>query len=179
MPTTLGELIQQANQTLGNELPAQQTRPKATIIEDVMQDPNYNGGGAFGEMRKGTVLPDNTWQNQNMLGQRQVSLDSAYKQHRPQDVFSNTLIPPVYAGTAPPLKQYGSQPAIPMNRIKEKFSLNSKQNCIDTLNHIHSCPMCSRYFQCDAKVYHVIIFMLIILFVTILYFVCKEENRLR
>jgi len=77
------------------------------------------------------------------------------------------------------MKMFTSQPSVPM-RIREGFrSRQQGQSCIDTLNHISSCPMCSRYFECDAKVYHVIIFMLIILFLTILYFVCKEEHKFR
>lgn len=83
------------------------------------------------------------------------------------------------AGINPPMKSFSSQPSIPMNRIREGFrSRQQGQSCIDTLNHISSCPMCSRYFECDAKVYHVIIFMLIVLFLTILYFVCKEEHKI-
>ncbi len=82
------------------------------------------------------------------------------------------------AGANPPMKMFSSQPATAM-RIREGFrSKQQGQSCIDTLNHISSCPMCSRYFECDAKVYHVIIFMLIVLFLTILYFVCKEEHKI-
>ncbi len=51
------------------------------------------------------------------------------------------------------------------------------QSCIDTLNHVMSCPMCARYFQCDNKVYNVIIIMLIVLFATIVYFLYREEKR--
>ena len=51
------------------------------------------------------------------------------------------------------------------------------QSCIETLNHVMSCPMCARYFQCDNKVYNVIIIMLIVLFATIVYFLYREEKR--
>ena len=51
------------------------------------------------------------------------------------------------------------------------------QSCIETLNHVMSCPMCARYFQCDNKVYNVIIVMLIVLFATIVYFLYREEKR--
>jgi hypothetical protein len=90
--------------------------------------------------------------------------------------MSSILSQPLPAGSSPPMKMFSSQPAI---RIREGFRSRQQgqQSCIDTLNHISSCPMCSRYFECDAKVYHVIIFMLIVLFLTILYFVCKEEHK--
>jgi hypothetical protein len=65
--------------------------------------------------------------------------------------------------------------------VKEKFKqlypMYQGQGCIDTLNHVAHCPMCARYFQCDTKVYNVIIFMLIILFTTIIYFLYREEKK--
>jgi hypothetical protein len=89
---------------------------------------------------------------------------------------SGVLAPEISAAGVPPMKIFSSQPSL---KIREGFrSRQQGQSCIDTLNHISSCPMCSRYFECDAKVYHVIIFMLIILFLTILYFVCKQEHKI-
>ena len=110
---------------------------------------------------------------------RNLSLNQA------QDVYTNSVPPftgdlmqTLPAGSNGPTKQFTSQPPIPI-KIREGFrSRQQGQSCIDTLNHISSCPMCSRYFECDAKVYHVIIFMLIVLFLTILYFVCKEEHKI-
>jgi hypothetical protein len=198
MPTTLGELIQESNRYSGGNMPAQQMRVRASVIEDVMEDPNYNGGGAFGEpvgaMSKGNRNPpgislDYQRNNQSNFSpnldismlrneKRTISLDSAVAKAF-REPSTNMLSAPVYAGTAPPLQSYASK-AVPMNRIREKFrGAPGGQTCIDTLNHINNCPMCARYFQCDSKVYHVIIFMLIILFLTILYFVCKEDNKLR
>jgi hypothetical protein len=195
MPTTLGELIQESNRYSGGNMPAQQSRVRASMIEDVMENPNYNGGGAFGEpigaMTKGNRNPpgislDYQRNNQSNFSpnldvsmlrneKRTISLDSAVDRAF-KEPSTGLLAAPVYAGSTLPLKQYSST-ATPMNRIREKFK--GGQTCIDTLNHINSCPMCARYFQCDSKVYHVIIFMLIILFLTILYFVCKEDHKLR
>ena len=196
MPTTLGELIQESNRYSGGNMPAQQMRVKASVIEDVMQDPNYNGGGAFGEptITKGNRNPpgislDYQRNNQSNFSpnldvsmmreeKRTISLDSAVNKAF-KEPSTGILSAPVYAGSSFPLKPYSST-ATPMNRIREKFrGAAGGQTCIDTLNHIHNCPMCARYFQCDSKVYHVIIFMLIILFLTILYFVCKEDHKLR
>jgi len=50
------------------------------------------------------------------------------------------------------------------------------QSCIDTLNHVMSCPLCSRYFKCDNKVYHVVIIMMILLFAIIMFFCWKDER---
>ena len=61
--------------------------------------------------------------------------------------------------------------------FRQVYSMYQGQGCIDTLNHIAHCPMCARYFQCDTKVYNVIIFMLIILFTTIIYFLYREEKK--
>jgi len=196
MPTTLGELIQESNRYSGGNMPAQQQRVKASVIEDIMENPMYNGGGAIGEpigaMSKGNRNPPGIslhYQRNNQSNfspfldvsmlreeKRNESLDSAVgKAYR--EPSTGILSAPVYAGSSTPLKPYSST-TVPMNRIREKFK-GGGQTCIDTLNHINSCPMCARYYQGDAKVYHVIIFMLIILFLTILYFVCKEEHKLR
>ena len=198
MPTTLGELIQESNRYSGGNMPAQQRTVKASVIEDVMENPNYNGGGAFGEpvgvMSKGNRNPPGMslhYQRNNQSNfspnldvsmlreeKRDESFDTAInKAYR--EPSTGMLAAPVYAGTTPPLQSYASK-ATPMNRIREKFrGAAGGQSCIDTLNHINNCPMCARYFQCDSKVYHVIIFMLIILFLTILYFVCKEDHKIR
>jgi hypothetical protein len=198
MATTLGELIRETNKYVGGQMPSQQNVPRATVIEDLFENPSYNGGGALGEkdiiggMTKGIrtppPIPNSYLRNNNqsnfspnldvsMLRNEtrnrsfeQVMLDQPHKPN-----VSPLMEAPVYAGTAPPLKSISSQPAIPMNRIREKF--NGTQSCMSTLNHIQNCPMCARYFQCDSRVYHVTIFMLIILFITILYFVCKDEHR--
>jgi len=49
--------------------------------------------------------------------------------------------------------------------------------CMDAVNHVMSCPMCSRYFKCDTRIYNIIIFMLILIFTIIIYFLYREERR--
>ena len=197
MATTLGELIRETNRYTGGQVPSQQNVPRATVIEDLFENPSYNGGGALGEkdiiggMTKGIRTPPpipNSYQRNNQSNfspnldvsmLRNETRNRSFEQvilDQPRTPNVSPLMDgPVYAGSAPPLKTISSQPSIPMNRIREKFT--GAQNCVNTLNHIQNCPMCARYFQCDNKVYHTIIFMLIILFVTILYFVCKDEHR--
>ena len=207
MPTLLSDLIREANQATNGELPGAQTIPKATMIEDVnmsfnnpavetkytsLMEPNniIEPQASRSKMRLPTSPPISyQMNNQNNFSpnlnvpminneMRNQSLQDA------QNEFMNTrpstsgmLASALPAGTNPPMKMFSSQPATTM-RIREGFrSKQQGQSCIDTLNHISSCPMCSRYFECDAKVYHVIIFMLIVLFLTILYFVCKEEHK--
>jgi hypothetical protein len=53
-------------------------------------------------------------------------------------------------------------------------SSHRTQTCIDFLNHVRSCPLCRRYFECDNRIFYVIIFMLILIFAVILYFVTKD-----
>ncbi len=205
MPTLLRDLIAEAN-NLGGDVPSQQIVPKATIIEDInmptesirtkytslMEPNNIIEPQAPTRNIRTPINPPISYQmnNQNnfspnlniaMLNneRRNMSLSQA------QDIYTNSLGPltgeltqSTSAGTSPAMKMFSSQPATTM-RIREGFrSRQQGQSCIDTLNHISSCPMCSRYFECDAKVYHVIIFMLIVLFLTILYFVCKEEHKI-
>lgn len=91
------------------------------------------------------------------------------------------------AGGVPMMKSAGGANDLnmQMNGGKSKEGFNQLyrhrtmggQSCIETLNHVMSCPMCARYFQCDNKVYNVIIIMLIVLFATIVYFLYREEKR--
>lgn len=207
MPTTLGELIQEANRASGGMFPSQQVAPKASVIEDVLEENPYlsssmdkrskhpyDSSAIFGEntnMFKGNrtpIVPSQEWQQNNQTMRspalinalsnetRGISLDEAVSREGRRLTPVSMLSEPQIAGSTPPMRSFSKQPIVPM-RIKEKFSRGmGGQTCIDTLNHISSCPVCSRYFQCDTKVYHVIIFMLIVLFITILYFI-TEKNR--
>lgn len=205
MPTLLSDLLQEANIATNGAFPASQTVPKSTIIEPLASEPirttytslmeadNIIEPQARMKMRLPTSPPQSyQMNNQNNFSpnlnvalleneRRNQSLNGAqnvYMNSRPPT--SGVLAPEIPAGSNPPMKTFSNQPAIAMNgRIREGFrSRQEGQSCIDTLNHISSCPMCSRYFECDAKVYHVIIFMLIVLFLTILYFICKEEHKI-
>lgn len=208
MPTLLRELMDEANKATGGEFPSAQTIPKATMIEPVdmpFENPgiktNYTSlmgpnnimePQAPSKIRLPTSPPQSYQMNNQNNFSPNLNVSMLENERRIQSLqsaetdYMNSLPPtagrltmPLPAGSVPPMKMFTSQPAVPM-RIREGFrSRQQGQSCIDTLNHISSCPMCSRYFECDAKVYHVIIFMLIILFLTILYFVCKEEHKFR
>jgi hypothetical protein len=205
MPTLLRELLQEANVATNGEFPSAQTKLKATVIEDPYSVPeiktNYTSlmepnniiepQQGRSKMRLPTSPPISyQMNNQNnfspnlnipMLNNemRNQSLQDAQNEYvSSSPSTSGILTSALPAGLNPPMKSFSSQPAVPM-RVREGFrSRQQGQSCIDTLNHISSCPMCSRYFEGDAKVYHVIIFMLIVLFLTILYFVCKEEHKI-
>jgi hypothetical protein len=89
------------------------------------------------------------------------------------------LAGPGFAGGQPMLKDATNQQPqqmLPL-RSREGFKMKQHLNCMDVMNHIRSCPLCSRYHSTDAKVYHILIFMLIVLFVVVLYFISKEERR--
>jgi hypothetical protein len=49
--------------------------------------------------------------------------------------------------------------------------------CMDAANHVMNCPMCSRYFKCDTRIYNIIIFMMLVVFTIIIYFLYREERR--
>ena len=202
MPTLLRELLAEAN-SLGADVPSQQVVPKATIIEPLdmpsesiktnytsLMEPNniIEPQQASSKVRLPTYPPISyQMNNQNNFPKLNVRmLNNEMRNQSLQDAqtayinssspFTGDLTQPLPAATNPPMKSFSSQPAM---KVREGFrSRQQGQSCIDTLNHISSCPMCSRYFECDAKVYHVIIFMLIVLFLTILYFVCKEEHKI-
>ena len=207
MPTLLRELLDEANIHTNGAVPSQQIKEKYTMIEPLdmaevspalrtkytsLMEPNNIISEPQAPTRniRTPINPPMSYQmnNQNnfspnlnipMLNNemRNQSLQDA------QNIYMNSLPPTsgvlaseISAAGVPPMKIFSSQPSL---KIREGFrSRQQGQSCIDTLNHISSCPMCSRYFECDAKVYHVIIFMLIILFLTILYFVCKQEHKI-
>lgn len=204
MPTLLRELLAEAN-SLGADVPSQQVVPKATIIEPLdmpsesiktnytsLMEPNNiitEPQQARVKMRLPTTPPESYQMNNQNNFSPNLNVRMLNNEMRPQSLqdaqtayinssspFTGNLTNPSPAGSILPMKMFTSQPSL---KIREGFrSRQQGQSCIDTLNHISSCPMCSRYFECDAKVYHVIIFMLIILFLTILYFVCKEEHKI-
>jgi hypothetical protein len=206
MPTLLSDLLQEANIATNGSFPSGQTIPKATIIEDIntpinpglytkytsLMEPN-NIISEPQQVRSKMRLPTSPPQSYQMNNQNNFSPNLNVRMlndemrnqslEQSRDDFMNSrpstsgiLTQPLPAGSNPPMKMFSSQPSL---KIREGFrSRQQGQSCIDTLNHISSCPMCSRYFECDAKVYHVIIFMLIVLFLTILYFVCKEEHKI-
>jgi hypothetical protein len=205
MPTLLSELIQQANVATNGEFPSAQTNSKYTMIEPVdmpfenteikTKYTSLEGANSIMEpqarpkMRLPTSPPISYQMNNQNNFSPNLNIPMLERERREisfevsQNMFmappmAGLLASPQNAGISPPMKAFSSQPSIPM-RVREGFRprQQGQQSCIDTLNHISSCPMCSRYFECDAKVYHVIIFMLIVLFLTILYFVCKEEHK--
>ena len=77
----------------------------------------------------------------------------------------------------------GMQPKMPNVRrrdrsvpMREHFAVPKNQTCIDFLNHIKTCPLCQRYFQCDNKIYVLLILMLIVLFAVIIYFILRSRS---
>jgi hypothetical protein len=86
-----------------------------------------------------------------------------------------------YAGSIPPMQDAVSNDVpIEMMKINTKEYYRQPvvgQSCIDTLNHVMSCPLCSKYFQCDNKVYHVVIIMLILLFSIVMFFCWRDDKR--
>jgi len=93
---------------------------------------------------------------------------------------SETLYPSTnYPGSTPPMQDALTNDIDVEMRgsAKEYYKpMVPGQSCIDTLNHVMSCPLCSRYFKCDNKVYHVIIIMMILLFAIIMFFCWKDER---
>ncbi len=203
MPTLLRELLEEANIHTNGAVPSGQIVPKATIIEPLDMEPSpalrtkytslmepnniVDEPQARIKMRLPTSPPQSYQMNNQNNFSPNLNIRNLENEMRPQslnraqNIFMNTSSPmtglleePLPAASSRPVKEFSLQPAL---KIREGFRSRGQQSCIDTLNHISSCPMCSKYFECDAKVYHVIIFMLIVLFLTILYFVCKEEHK--
>jgi hypothetical protein len=193
MPTLLRELMEEASRATNGEFPAQQTVPKATMIEPLFDDSSPMIKTNYTSLENSNIIPepytsrkgqrtpinpplDYQMNNQNNFSpnlntamlrdeKRNISFEQAQYMQRIPD-SAGLLLQPTIAGSVSPMKAVPSQPSVAM-RIKERFNPRQGQSCIDTLNHISNCPMCSRYFQGDSKVYHVIIFMLIVLLVTI------------
>ena len=115
--------------------------------------------------------------------QRQMSMDQAMIQKQQQYYpVQPTVMGSGIAGVPPNMNVADgkmdrvSQMERPPKREPFRHISDSRQTCIETLNHIMNCPMCQKYFECDTKIYNVVIIMLIILFTTIIYFLYREEK---
>lgn len=147
---------------------------------------SYNSDNATGvilpqaKAKMGNYIPKDYLQNVRsnyppVYQQRDRSLSDEEENDRQRNpLVGQTLYPPSnFIGVTPPMK----------NALRDDVSVemykhtDSGQSCIDTYNHVMNCPMCSRYFKCDTKIYNVIIIMLIILFATVMYCSYKEENK--
>lgn len=123
---------------------------------------------------------------------RVTSLDSVVTNYRQNSapLINVTEVSNQYAGDAQQLKdarindnisinlQNPNEKKEYFNKPNTQFSLTPGQSCVDTLNHVMNCPMCSKYFKCDNKVYNVLIIMLVILFCTVIFFVAKDNKKL-
>ena len=170
-------------------------REKYTVIEDIMEGPygqslnNYNSNATTGislpgdKVKRSNYIPQEYLQSirsnyPDVTPQRDVSLDQAVKfdQQLNPPMVNSTLYPSTnYGGVSPPMNDLGKDNG--RIEMKEFYQMPSGQTCVDTLNHVSSCPLCSNYFKCDTKVYNVIIIMLIIIFAIIMFFTHKEEKR--
>jgi hypothetical protein len=65
------------------------------------------------------------------------------------------------------------------NSKREHYTpiMSNSQTCVDILNHVNNCPMCSKYFKCDTKIYNLIIVIIVIFFSLIIYFLSKEKRK--
>jgi hypothetical protein len=123
---------------------------------------------------------------------RNISFDKVVTDIREnsEPIINVTEISKPYAGDSQDLKdarindnisinlQNSNEKKEYFNKPNTQFSLTPGQSCVDTLNHVMNCPMCSKYFKCDNKVYNVLIIMLIILFCTVIFFVAKDNKKI-
>lgn len=169
--------------------------PNYTIIDDIMQGPysqpfnDYNSNATTGlsfpgdKVKRSNYVPQDYLQSIRtnyppVTPQRTTSLDEVVKidQQIPPPSVGVSQYNPYPAGVSPAMKDLGKEES--GIQMKEYYSQSSEgQNCIDTLNHVTNCPICSAYFKCDTKVYNVIILMLIIMFSIITFFMYKEDKK--
>ena len=192
MPITLQELSsgKHKNYSLIENVLDTQYDSVTTAYDKPLYRNSYNSDNTTqvilpeNKAKMGNYIPENYLQSIRsnyppVTPQRDVSLEQAdlkYSRTHPP-VAGKTLYPPTnHAGVTPPM-----QDALHNDvnvEMREYYHVNqSGQSCVETLNHVMNCPMCSRYFKCDTKVYNVIIIMIIILFAVIMYFSYKEEMR--
>jgi hypothetical protein len=81
---------------------------------------------------------------------------------------------PYPAGTVPPLNNasgLGDKNAVMSpHHIREGYNQipgyypqqGYGMGCMNSVNHVMNCPMCSRYFKCDTRVYNIVIFMVVL-----------------
>ena len=168
---------------------------KYTVIDDITDGPygqpfnEYNSNATTGINLPGDKVKRSNYVPQDYLQsirtnyppvnpQRTTSLDEVVKmeQQNTPPVVGTSQYNPYPAGVSPAVKDLGKEDS--SIQMKEYYSQSSNgQSCIDTLNHVTNCHICSTYFKCDTKVYNVIILMLIIMFSVITFFLYKEDAK--
>jgi len=72
------------------------------------------------------------------------------------------------AGNAdPPMLQHDQSRRVPL-QIDPSSSRYLSMNCIDIANHIYYCPICSKFYACDRRLYIITIAVLVIICVMLL-----------
>jgi hypothetical protein len=87
--------------------------------------------------------------------------------HQPdRDSGMNDFIP--HKGGYSSMGEYGQPPPPPpppqqemqMQHVPQQMYQHLQFNCIDIANHIHDCPICSRFYNNDKTVYIIVIIVL-------------------
>ena len=169
--------------------------PKYTIIDDIMEGPynqpfnEYNSNATTGvslpgdKVKRANYVPQDYLQSIRtnyppVTPQRTTNLDEVVKTDQRMNLpaVGVSQYNPYPAGVSPAMKDLGKESE--QIQMRESFSqMSNGQTCVDTLNHVTNCPLCSTYFKCDTKVYNVIILMLIIMFAIIMFFMYKEDSK--
>jgi hypothetical protein len=192
MPVPLNELSNRSSQkyTVIDDVFSSQYDSVNSAYNQPLSTQSYSSNNTTGvilpsaKAKMGNYIPQDYLQNIRtnyppVNPQRKVSLEDVdmYDKKHNSPVVDRVLYPPTnFAGVTPPMRNALKDD---LNvEMKEYYHQNlSGQSCVDTLNHVMNCPMCSRYFKCDTKVYNVVILMLIILFAVIMYFSYREECK--
>lgn len=151
--------------------PAQQAILQAQASNQVQMDAR---GNRYVQMPDGQVM---------YLPRQQSAEAVSNAQQRQLDQYGKFQYYPGVAGGVPDLQNaIASDQSVKMGenqmfgmRPTEMFDYRGgRMGCSAALNHVMTCPLCRRYFQCDNKMYIAMMVMLIIIFSILLYMAMKK-----
>lgn len=106
------------------------------------------------------------------------------KYNATQPLYGSFTDKPGFAGSVPPLKDAINNDATV--EMKEGFRYRQRgyqpyfefdePDCMSVIKHVSNCPICSRYFRCDNKMYLMMMIFLVILAVLIFLILHKSKS---
>ncbi len=119
-----------------------------------------------------------------MIMPRQQSFNQDRLQQEKQKTYYNQFVQeprqpaPIYSA-----KDASVQDTVPMKeefhypRHARYYDMYEYDDCMSILQHIESCPYCSRMYRCDNRLYLIMIAILLFMFLCLLFLIYKKSNE--
>jgi hypothetical protein len=177
-PYNSNRVIPSYNYIVGSS-PSQMALDQMQNSQNVMTDLNGNRfvAGPGGELM---MLPRTTSFASNVNAQQRGIMQYGEFTHSPKwaggkPLLENGNVSDQSVAMGEPLNQRFDESW--NNNKEEDFEprhLRRRPDCASAMNHVMTCPICSKYFQNDNKMYIAMIIMLVVVFSVLLYMAMKK-----